>query len=92
MTNVRPNHPDRKLCTEWIGHMTDITAQVKAEKALSVAREAAVRRTLDVEEAQKRRQIAEEQKADQEYVLCPNVYLLTQSSFTECSLILHHTS
>lgn len=28
LTNVRPNHEDRQLCTEWLGHMTDITGML----------------------------------------------------------------
>ncbi|KAM0747726.1 hypothetical protein T439DRAFT_328383 [Meredithblackwellia eburnea MCA 4105] len=72
LANCTPNHKDPTLVTGWISNLTDVTAQVKAEEALSLLaleRERADRQAEAMELIEERRRDAEEQRKQQELLI-----------------------
>ncbi|ORY53382.1 hypothetical protein BCR35DRAFT_310513 [Leucosporidium creatinivorum] len=95
LVQAAPNHPDPAKATGWIGSVTNVTAQKRAEQALlsvSQDREADARKAAEEAEAQK--EVVIEEKRQQELFLDvasheirnPISAILNNSEFTRSSL------
>ncbi|BGP14897.1 hypothetical protein JCM10213_003746 [Rhodosporidiobolus nylandii] len=89
------NSPNKDEATGWIGSVTDVTAQAKAEEAvLQVSKEREARAKKEAEEAEERRKVAVEEKRQQELLIDvtsheirnPISAILQNSDFTRSSL------
>ncbi|KAM0749615.1 hypothetical protein T439DRAFT_326495 [Meredithblackwellia eburnea MCA 4105] len=70
LMQAQPNNPDHKKATGWIGSLTDVTAQSKAEQAiLAVSQEREVLAHKAAQDAEARRQVAVEEKRQQELLV-----------------------
>ncbi|GAA6018404.1 hypothetical protein JCM10207_000881 [Rhodosporidiobolus poonsookiae] len=89
------NHDDPDKATGWIGSVTNVTSQAKAEEAvLNLSKEREARAKKEAEEAEERRKIAVEEKRQQELLIDvtsheirnPISAILQNSDFTRSSL------
>ncbi|GAA6018410.1 hypothetical protein JCM10207_000884 [Rhodosporidiobolus poonsookiae] len=89
------NHDDPSEATGWIGSVTNVTAQAKAEEAvLNLSKEREARAKKEAEEAEERRKVAVEEKRQQELLIDvtsheirnPISAILQNSDFTRSSL------
>ncbi|GAA5888315.1 hypothetical protein JCM5296_003285 [Sporobolomyces johnsonii] len=95
LIQVQPNHSNPKEATGWIGSITNVTAQARAEEAvLNLLKEREASAKQDAVDADERRQIAVEEKRQQELLIDvtsheirnPISAILQNSDFTRSSL------
>ncbi|GAA6029570.1 hypothetical protein JCM8097_000943 [Rhodosporidiobolus ruineniae] len=95
LVQVQPNSMDKEKVTGWIGSVTNITLQARAEEAvLNLSKEREARAKQEAKEAEERRKVAVEEKRQQELLIDvtsheirnPISAILQNSDFTRSSL------
>ncbi|CEQ40499.1 SPOSA6832_02119, partial [Sporobolomyces salmonicolor] len=89
LIQVQPNHSNPKEATGWIGSITNVTAQARAEEAvLNLLKEREASAKQDALDADERRQVAVEEKRQQELLIDVTSHEIRNpnSDFTRSSL------